>query len=153
MASTAGCRSGAANAGERTEKKSTRENPRNLLKSLDSDERIQGNTRKSNPQNRGLRGQTARRQENPNGSAGPMRRALAPPFSRATLLAFQHERLGDLAHRRQVGEGVEPAMLGDVLRGPHEAAPGGASKRAPDADPLDAEILEPSRGPVLPWEL
>jgi len=28
----------------------------------------------------------------------------------------------DVSHRWQVGEGVEPAVLGNVLRGPHEAA-------------------------------
>jgi hypothetical protein len=40
--------------------------PRNPLKSLDSDERIQGNPRKSNPHNRGFSDKTARSQENPN---------------------------------------------------------------------------------------
>jgi hypothetical protein len=28
----------------------------------------------------------------------------------------------DVSHRWQVGEGVEPAVLGNALRGPHEAA-------------------------------
>jgi hypothetical protein len=41
-------------------------NPRNPLKSLVSGERIQGNPRKSNPQERGLQRETPRRQENPN---------------------------------------------------------------------------------------
>jgi hypothetical protein len=36
------------------------------LKSLDSDERIQGNPRESNTHKRGLRGEMATRQENPN---------------------------------------------------------------------------------------
>jgi hypothetical protein len=53
--------------GEKTAKKNfSRFIPRNPLISLDSDERIQGNPRKSNPQNRGFRGETARSQENPN---------------------------------------------------------------------------------------
>jgi hypothetical protein len=38
----------------------------NPLISLDSDERIQGNPRKSNPQNLGFRSETAGIQENPN---------------------------------------------------------------------------------------
>jgi hypothetical protein len=41
------------------------------LKSLDSDERIQGNPRQSNANQRGGRSETPTRQENPNGSAGP----------------------------------------------------------------------------------
>src|SRR4029077_1842307 len=45
--------------------------PRNPLKRLDSDERIQGNPRKSNTSERGLRSKTATRQENPNGATGP----------------------------------------------------------------------------------
>src|ERR1700728_2010284 len=40
--------------------------PRNPLISLDSDERIQGNPRKSNAPNRDSCGETATRQENPN---------------------------------------------------------------------------------------
>ena len=42
------------NARERREKFSSRENPHNPLISLDSDERIQGNPRKSNPHKRGF---------------------------------------------------------------------------------------------------
>jgi len=60
--------------GEGREKKSSRQKPRNPLKSLDSDERIQENPRKSNARERGLRSETATRQENPNGSTGPMAR-------------------------------------------------------------------------------
>src|ERR1700722_1400060 len=51
--------------------------PRNSLKSLDSDERIQGNPRQSRAHNWGLRSETARSQENPNGWMGPMSRAAA----------------------------------------------------------------------------
>jgi hypothetical protein len=39
---------------------------RNPLKTLDSDERIQGNPSLSNPQTHGFRGETFRAQENPN---------------------------------------------------------------------------------------
>src|ERR1700722_2019875 len=46
-------RSGAANGTESAEKNCSRFKPRNPLKSLDSDERIQGNPRKSNPHERG----------------------------------------------------------------------------------------------------
>ena len=69
------------------------------------------------------------------------------------------ERPCDVAHRRQVGEGVEPPMLGNVLRRPDEPAPGGAGERAADADPLDAEILELTLGEARPagkhidWQL
>src|ERR1700734_3269567 len=42
--------------------------PCNPLISLDSDERIQGNPRESNTSERGVRRETAARQENPNGS-------------------------------------------------------------------------------------
>src|ERR1700733_13481783 len=45
--------------------------PCNPLISLDSDERIQGNPRESNTSERGVRRETAARQENPNGSTGP----------------------------------------------------------------------------------
>src|SRR5208283_1516910 len=45
--------------------------PRNPLKRLDSDERIQGNPRKSNAPERGSGRVTATSQENPNGSTGP----------------------------------------------------------------------------------
>ena len=46
----------------------------------------------------------------------------AHPFPARPLLALLRERPRDIAHRRQVGEGVKPAVLGNVLRGPHEAA-------------------------------
>src|ERR1700722_13190877 len=65
------------NAGERREKFSSRKKPRNPLKSLDSDERIQGNPRKSNAQKRGLQSETARSQENPNGSTRATSRPAA----------------------------------------------------------------------------
>jgi hypothetical protein len=42
--------------------------PYNPLKRLDSDERIQGNPRKSNTHKRGFRREIATGQENPNGS-------------------------------------------------------------------------------------
>jgi len=49
------------------------------LKSLDSDERIQGNPRKSNPPERGFRGETATIQENQKaiGPTPALRGALA----------------------------------------------------------------------------
>jgi hypothetical protein len=47
-------RSGAANGTKSTDKNFCALYPRNSLISLDSDERIQGNPRKSNPQNRGF---------------------------------------------------------------------------------------------------
>jgi len=63
-----GIPSGAANATERGEKYSSGKKPRNSLKTLDPDERIQGNPRKSNPSKAGLRSETVTGQENPNGS-------------------------------------------------------------------------------------
>ena len=62
---------------KRAEKKGPRFKLRNLLKSLDSDERIQGNPRESNAPERDLRSETATSQENPNGSTGPMSRPAA----------------------------------------------------------------------------
>jgi hypothetical protein len=59
--------------------------PHNPLKSLDSDERIQGNPRKSKAQKRGLQTETPKRQENPNLS-----------------------RLTDLSARRQ--DGSQPTL-------------------------------------------
>jgi hypothetical protein len=44
--------------------------PSNPLKSLDSDERIQGNPSESNALNRGFQSETARGQDNPNGTIG-----------------------------------------------------------------------------------
>ena len=61
--------------GKSARKNFPRLNPRNPLKSLDSHERIQGNPRQSNPPGAGLQRETARSQENPNGSTGPMSRA------------------------------------------------------------------------------
>src|ERR1700722_20774358 len=52
MASTAGSQSGASDAEKRT-KNFPRFEPRNPLKTLDSDERIQGNPRQSNPHQQG----------------------------------------------------------------------------------------------------
>jgi hypothetical protein len=46
--------------------------PFNPLKSLDSDERIQGNPRQSNTHQRGPWHRKVRGQENPNGSTGAM---------------------------------------------------------------------------------
>src|ERR1700738_4440205 len=59
------------------EKNFPRFKPRNPLKSLDSDERIQGNPRQSNLHQRGLRSETATSQENPNESTGPTSRPAA----------------------------------------------------------------------------
>ena len=59
------------------EKNCSRFMPRNPLISLNSDERIQGNQRKSNPHKPGLRSKTARSQENPNGSTRPTSRPAA----------------------------------------------------------------------------
>src|SRR6476660_8353922 len=47
-------------------KKSSRFYPRNPLKNLNSDERIQGNPRNSNPQNRGFSRQNRGGSRNPN---------------------------------------------------------------------------------------
>jgi hypothetical protein len=63
--------------GKSVRNKFPRLKPRNPLKSLDSDERIHGNPRQSNPHERGLRSETTRGQENPNGSTGPMSRPVA----------------------------------------------------------------------------
>jgi hypothetical protein len=75
MASTSCSRSGGADL---TDKRLTKNLwslvPRNPLISLDSDERIQGNPRKSNPLNRGFQSETATDQENPNGASGPASR-------------------------------------------------------------------------------
>src|SRR6201995_1746660 len=57
-------------------------------------------------------------------------------------LAFVDECACDVVHRRQIGEGVEPAVVRDVFRGPNDPAPGGACERPADADPLHAQILE-----------
>jgi hypothetical protein len=54
--------------GETARKKRPRFLPRNPLKSLDSDERIQGNPRKSNSHKLGFHAEKTRDQENPNGS-------------------------------------------------------------------------------------
>ena len=48
--------------------------PFNPLQSLVSDERIQGNPRKSNTSERGVCSKKATRQENPNGPTGPLSR-------------------------------------------------------------------------------
>ena len=68
MASTARATPGAPNATESERKKFTRFIPRNPLKRLDSDERIQGNPTLIIG---GFRNGTAMRQENPNWQAGP----------------------------------------------------------------------------------
>jgi hypothetical protein len=62
-------------------KKPSRFYPRNPLKSTDSDERIQGNTRKSKTDKPGFRSETVTGQENPNEGrraerAGPPKRSL-----------------------------------------------------------------------------
>src|SRR5271155_5421558 len=63
-----GVRRGAPNARERTTKNFARFMPCNSLISHDSDERIQGNPRKSNAHNGGFCSETPSAQENPNGS-------------------------------------------------------------------------------------
>jgi hypothetical protein len=63
---------GALDQRKKPQKNSSRKNPRNPLKSLASDERIQGNPRKSNPQKQEFLKLAARSQENPNGSIGPI---------------------------------------------------------------------------------
>ena len=76
----------------------------------------------------------------------PKAAALARPVENPS--DYLHEGLGNIAHCRELREGVEPAVVGDVLRRPDEPAPGGAGKRSADADPFDAEILElPLREP------
>jgi hypothetical protein len=64
MASTA--RSLRERRGKSVKKKIIAKIPRNPLKSLDSDERIQGNPSFSKPQKRVVRGERATSQENPN---------------------------------------------------------------------------------------
>jgi hypothetical protein len=53
--------------GKKPAKSFFRSKPRNPLKRLDSDERIQGNPNKSKAQKRGLRSERDASQENPNG--------------------------------------------------------------------------------------
>src|SRR5277367_2710110 len=60
--------------GTKREQKVSRFKPRNPLINLDSDERIQGNPTLAIG---GLRSETARGQENPNGSTGPTSRPAA----------------------------------------------------------------------------
>src|SRR5262249_11525025 len=67
-------------------KKFRRFNPSNPLKSLDSDERIQGNPRESNTRLRGLCSKTAAAQENPNGSPGPASRPSKPEVAQAWMV-------------------------------------------------------------------
>jgi hypothetical protein len=75
-ASTEGSGSSASNVREKARgKKFPRFKPRNPLKSLDSHERNQENPRQSNPHGAGFQSETARSQENPNGSTGPRSRA------------------------------------------------------------------------------
>ena len=62
-------------------------------------------------------------------------------FDEPRSLALAESRC-DRVHRRQIGEGVEAAVLGDVRRRPHEPAPGGAGERAAGRNALDAEVLE-----------
>jgi hypothetical protein len=56
--------------GKAQRKKLPRFMPCNPLKSLDSDERIQGNPRESNALNLGFQSETAKGQDNPNGTIG-----------------------------------------------------------------------------------
>ena len=61
--------------GKGREKNSCWKNPRNPLKSLDSNERIQGNPRKSNTSQPGFLKRNGEAKENPNPSSGPTSRA------------------------------------------------------------------------------
>ena len=65
-----------SNGTESVEKKFSAVFPRNPLISPDSDERIQGNPRKSNPQKPGFSQRNGEEPENPNGSAGPTPREV-----------------------------------------------------------------------------
>src|ERR1700722_17713351 len=78
MASTVCFRPGASSIGKTARKNFPAKIPYNPLKRLDSDERIQGNTRKSNTQNRGFCRETVGRQENPSGRAGWLAVRLQP---------------------------------------------------------------------------
>jgi hypothetical protein len=70
------CRAAPLSRGKTREIFSCRGIPRNPLISLDSDERIQGNPRESNPQIRALCNETATNPENPNGSTGSPQQLL-----------------------------------------------------------------------------
>jgi hypothetical protein len=93
---------------------------RNPLKSLDSDERIQGNPRKSNPCFRAVRGKTVTVQENPNRSSKRAARAAAKadapiPFNcEAPRRDDGPDRLRP-AQSRYISPSVCPAMTGRGL--------------------------------------
>jgi hypothetical protein len=77
-AKTVGSRHAAVNtSGKSARKNFPRFISRNPLKSLDPNERIQGNPNKSNSSKRDFRSETAIGQENPNGSTGPTPRPAA----------------------------------------------------------------------------
>jgi hypothetical protein len=92
--------------GKRAEKKYSRFKLRNPLKNLDSDERIQGNPRKSNAHERGPSQRNGQGQENPNGGAtGPMARPAAEKEPNRLLPKAKRHRLkasGRAAARRAV---------------------------------------------------
>jgi hypothetical protein len=75
------CPGAAAPAAKGREKFSSGKKSRNPLKSLDSDERIQGNPRKSNRHNRGVSRQNSRDPRNPKRSTPPI--LQSPPTSGA----------------------------------------------------------------------
>jgi hypothetical protein len=94
--------------------------PRNPLKRLDSDERIQGNPRKSKPCFRAVRGKTAMAQENPNRSSKRAARAAnkadAPiPSNREALRRDDGPDPLRLAQSRYISPSACPAVTGRGL--------------------------------------
>jgi hypothetical protein len=104
---------GAAPAAKGRENFSSRKIQRNPLKSPDSDERIQGNPRKSNPCFRAVRGKTAMVQENPNRSSNRAARAANKAEAR-----FPARRRADPlrpAQSRYISPSTCPAVTGRGL--------------------------------------
>src|SRR5277367_1962175 len=111
MASTAGFRSGASQRQEKgLRKKFPRFKTRNPLKSLYSDERIQGNPRLISG---GLRSETATRQESPNGSTGPMSR---PPAEKEPNRLHPKATRASARPRSHVGALAGPWTVPDFHR-------------------------------------
>src|ERR1700744_5186001 len=108
MGSKAGAHCAPLNARRCREKILLAKRPRNPLKSLDSDERIQGNPRKSNTDQRSLRSETATRQKNPNWSFRPSS-PRPRPVERLADEPAQHAARGDetVARKRELC-GVAP---------------------------------------------
>jgi hypothetical protein len=94
---------GAANVQESAQKKTSSLFPRNPLKSLDSDERIQGNPRESNPQFAWINASKRPFQEKPNGLSGPPRDAPSQKSSTESLRTqspHKSRALGPLRNKR-----------------------------------------------------